>query len=459
MEDKSEKEQKRQFKVYVGSIPGCIDSNEILHYFKRFGWILRVRMFYIEGETNINKGYCHVIVKDSKTLNNILYAKEHRLQGRKLYCSPCISGRKLKNHNNSSNSRRIVVRNIPNNLESQHLKEIFSSFGEVEMAYIFSSPQELGTKRPKNSTQTGSVQFKESSIVQEMISKGKVSFWLNSNKEQTFSIFPYIHNYTLYKSTHREVQEIITKEENPIKTHFDGVLEDKTAHTNSWKLSHSRLQRKCIAVKVFQSTVSFHSIRPTKKEYFSQKVLIRELALDPQLDIRMNQPTRMATTGARHSEGIMGETGSLNRNEVISEEIEFTFAKQSSTHSQTVKNSNLSNIAGFFTEQEPPKIFCSGLIMPSVIISRESNKRLCLTGPVVQLASKIFTRGMGRPVCACSEESVSSPVGSNGDDTSKRNRGRFLNCAADLLGSARHKRVNPALTCSNGSFPLTDRYV
>jgi RNA recognition motif-containing protein len=279
LEDTLVQDSSKQYKIYVGSIPGYIESKDILNYFEKFGSVSRVRMFYSEPHSKVNKGYCHLITSDQGTYQKILDYPHHVMEDRRLYCCAYISGRKLRSHNIQSNSKRVVVRNIPQYLTGPELKSLFERFGQVEMAYIF-TPHGL-MQKPADQNQTGSVQFKDARVAVELVKK-KNLYIRTRQRAHCFMIYPFIHNYNNFKSIQKDI-EILYQD--------DGSMAEES-EPGSQPLEgqgQQAYQRKCLLAKRVQATVPYHQIRPTSSAYFRQLALIRELMLVPERDIRLNQ--------------------------------------------------------------------------------------------------------------------------------------------------------------------------
>ena len=183
-------------RIYVGSIPGFIDVSQLMKYFKRFGYIKRIRMFYKNDASRMNRGYCHVVAKDWKTYETILNFKNHNIDNRHIFCLPYISGRKLTRHNAINNMRRIIVRGLPEVFTSESLKTAFEVYGEVEISYIFAPHALSGKGHPTQLT--GSIQFSSRSVAESLAGKFKVQVTHQGHQYQVF-VYPYIHKYSEFK--------------------------------------------------------------------------------------------------------------------------------------------------------------------------------------------------------------------------------------------------------------------
>lgn len=279
LEDKVGKDTSKQYRIYVGSIPGYIESKDILHYFEKFGPISRVRMFFNEPHSRVNKGYCHLITSDQEAYQKILDYPHHVMDDRRLYCCAYISGRKLRSHNIQSNSKRVVVRNIPQSLTGAELRALFERFGQVEMAYIF-TPHGL-MQRPLDQNQTGSVQFRDARAAEELVKKKTVYIRLRQ-RSHCFMVYPFIHNYNNFKSIQKDIDKLYQNEASS-----EAALDSDSQLRAT--LGGRVYQRKCLLARRVHAAVPYHQIRPTSSAYFSQLALLRELTLVPERDIRFNQ--------------------------------------------------------------------------------------------------------------------------------------------------------------------------
>lgn len=269
------------FKIFVGSIPGQIDEEVLREYFESFGPVERVRMFHRGQGALLNKGYCHLILTDEKTYANILDEPIHKLGERRIFCSTFISGRKLQKHNVTSNSKRIVVRDIPICFNDKDMYSVFGQFGKVTMAYIFISPN---GQENDSRVRLGSVQYSDAAPARAL-AKLKFVEVRRGAESITLMVMPYVHNYgEPFGNPLREDIEFSFLEEDPAKSRSkkQGFLSTQEMNINvsletpnkspRQLLKESKANPKTRELKVAQVTLRslpiFHSHKPTRKAYY-----------------------------------------------------------------------------------------------------------------------------------------------------------------------------------------------
>ncbi len=296
------------YKIFVGSIPGQIDVSVLEEYFKTFGPIERVRMFFRGQGAILNKGYCHLIINERDTYEKILQKPIHTLGMRRIFCSAYISGRKLVKHNMVSNAKRIVVKDIPCCLTDQDMYSIFGQFGNVTMAYIFTSPtEELNEPRAP----IGSVQFVDALSAKALaqrkfvkVKKGTQTFTLTVNrylhnygepfglldsvdKEESYHHFEDIRtcskknnfeNYQKKAKNSKRFEQILSYNLHSAEQTIGSQLNDKTIG-----------KKKIIEVKI-RCLPSYHLFKPSRKAYYTAVNGYR-IEVDGEENLRFNQLT------------------------------------------------------------------------------------------------------------------------------------------------------------------------
>lgn len=181
-------------RIFVGSIPGHLKQEELIQYFSAFGEVLKVKMFFRDGSTKLNKGYCHLVVR--RDAEEKILKTKHIFEGRTLFVAPYVSGRKLDKYNQQNNARRIVIRNLPASMTQDMLHTTFSRYGRIEVAYVFSTHSKMKVRT--GLMPTGSVQFSDSKVARALIDRGVINVDIN-NEVHTLCIYPFIHNYNELK--------------------------------------------------------------------------------------------------------------------------------------------------------------------------------------------------------------------------------------------------------------------
>ena len=155
----------KEYKIHVGPVPRTTTVDKLLSHFRRFGPDVHV----LSGRNHrgqaapgsqLEKGFCTLVARSWKTAQSILDHPVQDFEGRRITCDPFIEGsRERQAHNQESNKRRIVVKNIPVDVNEEKLKEFFSAFGEVRYSYFLKPSASSSASLPVQRAQTASVQF------------------------------------------------------------------------------------------------------------------------------------------------------------------------------------------------------------------------------------------------------------------------------------------------------------
>ena len=162
-------------KIFVGSLPASASEYEIRQYFSRFGPVLKVNLRYDrssqKSDSNLNLGYCHVIMQ------NLLGAQEatkhtlHFFQGRKITVCEFLSGDSLSSKLVRDNHRRIIIKNWPRSSSEFELKRFFGQFGNVLQAYFFRDSYEC---LPSNQAPTKQLATTVASVIFDTVESAKL---------------------------------------------------------------------------------------------------------------------------------------------------------------------------------------------------------------------------------------------------------------------------------------------
>ena len=213
-----------QFKIFVGALPGESTENEIIQYFGYFGSIGRVTMFYHREQKIpnklINRGFCHIRLADSLTLDNIL-SHNHIFQGRKILCSIFKKGKLLKQNNNQNDGSRVIVKNIPSTVSEQELQTYIQKFGKVKLAYFIRNPEAKATHHIYERSKIASIQFDLEESVDELLQKCPIY-----HGNTILKVERYVHNS-------KKVEEAFEASDYPghasfeSKAHFHSITSTK----------------------------------------------------------------------------------------------------------------------------------------------------------------------------------------------------------------------------------------
>lgn len=152
-----EQKTSKQYKLFVGSVPGEATEEKLRKLFSQFGEIKTVDLPFKSGK-KVNAGYCKLSCKNESTfnalLNNTVMYKKRVLEIR-----PHLSDQALAKFRQGYNQRRVYVYNINPQFSD---KEIMSAFdqniGPVDSGYCIRK-NDFQRKR-KNVPMFGYVLFK-----------------------------------------------------------------------------------------------------------------------------------------------------------------------------------------------------------------------------------------------------------------------------------------------------------
>lgn len=107
-------------------------------------------------------GYTFIAFEDEDSLNNFIAVKDFKFKGRTLSIKPYLTGDKLESFKEDLNKRRLFVNLIPLEWEDADLNSYFSTFGEMESAFI------IKDRKTKISKGFGYVITKELSLANKL---------------------------------------------------------------------------------------------------------------------------------------------------------------------------------------------------------------------------------------------------------------------------------------------------
>jgi RNA recognition motif-containing protein len=116
--------------IFVGCLPAQTPAEQLMAYFSQF----KVRIISLKRKKNKGKkspGYAILEVSSLQEFE-VLLAKEHFLKGKKLLLKPYLSPEERLKKEEFFQQRRVYLKNLPENVTTEQIKEEFGKFGEIE---------------------------------------------------------------------------------------------------------------------------------------------------------------------------------------------------------------------------------------------------------------------------------------------------------------------------------------
>ena len=167
----------KKLEIYVAGLPPSVDHNMLKSYFRQYGRISKIYIYFQKkGETGLFgedkvKVHCKLILPDEQTYTSIIEEKNHFFFGRNLFCKEFKKGNPLKLHNTQLILRRVIVKKAPFFLVEEDIKELLESkFGAVESIYEFKTDIQYQSTALNKKFKSFSVTFR-SDLVTNQFSK------------------------------------------------------------------------------------------------------------------------------------------------------------------------------------------------------------------------------------------------------------------------------------------------
>lgn len=136
-------------KIFLGSLPGNSDEQELLDLFSLYGQVSKVKLK--KRKRGVCTGHGYLICQSDETFRNILScSSQYVYKGREIDVMPFLYKDSLKSHQETFNRKRISVSNIPLEATSEDLEELFEQMGEVHKAFIIENKELLVHKKKKS---------------------------------------------------------------------------------------------------------------------------------------------------------------------------------------------------------------------------------------------------------------------------------------------------------------------
>ena len=134
------------FTIFVGGLANNVTDGDLYSYFSTFGNIHTCKAQMWHNNPQKCRGFALVTAGDQFTYDLILNS-QHTLAGRNIECKVHIKDKsQLNDYSKSETDRKIFVSGLPKKVTDEELKDYFSYFGTVKIAYIVKHHKD---KKPK----------------------------------------------------------------------------------------------------------------------------------------------------------------------------------------------------------------------------------------------------------------------------------------------------------------------
>lgn len=152
--------------IFVRGLTRDIERIEFERYFRTYGDISQIS-FDVDKKTNLNVGYAFLMMKEETAMDSILNHK-HLIKNSKLRCRLAHTN-EIKNNMvleaNESLTKKIVLLEVDENIDSDYLKTYFTKYGEVKYAKLKNKQNEDDQKL------TGFIKFYNKEAAQYALKK------------------------------------------------------------------------------------------------------------------------------------------------------------------------------------------------------------------------------------------------------------------------------------------------
>ena len=136
----------QQLQLFVGGLASTVTNADLFQHFCQFGSILKCEVQVWKNNPEKCRGFAIVHTNDLHTFESILQAT-HRLKGRPVECKRMIREKEaLLEYNQGLVERKLFVSGLAKSVDDQKLREFFSQFGPLEMAYIIKHHKDMKSK-------------------------------------------------------------------------------------------------------------------------------------------------------------------------------------------------------------------------------------------------------------------------------------------------------------------------
>lgn len=135
-------------KLFIGSIPGDTDADDLLSLFRQHANVINVTLAYEKkNKTALCKGYGFALCPSEADLQALLSLKDQLFyRDRLISLREFQVGSQLRENRLAFNMRRIFVGNVPDGINVKDLESLFSSFGDIANIYFVKGDQSDGAR-------------------------------------------------------------------------------------------------------------------------------------------------------------------------------------------------------------------------------------------------------------------------------------------------------------------------
>jgi RNA recognition motif-containing protein len=142
----------------------------------------------VKKRTPNKKSTAVLRMHSTSSVARVLASRHHQVAGLDIYVERKLTGKELVLKNENTGLRRVYVSNIPGFVTGENLMDLFSKFGEVEIAYVKVPSSIKNTSSLSQSKIYGFVTFYDVKYSQKVLSMGQVKF---PHFEEEFEIKPF----------------------------------------------------------------------------------------------------------------------------------------------------------------------------------------------------------------------------------------------------------------------------
>ena len=258
--------------IFVTGLPSKTTPQVVLDHFKRYGNVQQYKIGNtVKGNkalqancaSNIKRGFCVLKALNQITYKSILSSSELFL-GRSLVIGPFRQGSELWSHNESINSRRVIVKKVPIRIEEESLRQVLEyQFGNISRMYRFAAESiEKAAKKDKSrKNNTYSVEFVNEESAAKASKHGIICI--------SDSASPII-----LERFQKKVIESVPAIVQTINLKSNSYLTNRATRKPSSNLEELVENMRSISVRCLVSTtknIQFHCLKPTSRRYFIER--------------------------------------------------------------------------------------------------------------------------------------------------------------------------------------------
>lgn len=126
----------QDFEIFIGGLASNASNQELMSYFSQFGKIQDCKVQVWKNNPTKCRGFALLSAGDHAAYNLIL-ATAHKFNGRPIECKKLIKDKnELNSYSKDLTDRKLFVSGLAKSVTDVDLKNFFSQFGPVEIAYI-----------------------------------------------------------------------------------------------------------------------------------------------------------------------------------------------------------------------------------------------------------------------------------------------------------------------------------